>query len=136
MAQIKHMSDGALITVASDPVWVSGIWECGDQRFTDQSQTLYQPVVSYPIISAGQFYSCFTAFEMLAIKNSTDPLVKEFFARWQVALQAGEPVNPNLVSVQEGLAYLSVTNQLPAVTPAATYILPARIPQILAGTPQ
>lgn len=94
------------------------------------------PVATYRPLTAGQFYNCFTAAEMIAIKGSADQFVKEFLARWQVSLQANENVNPNLISVQEGLAYLSVTNQLPSVTPEATYILPARIPQILSGVPQ
>lgn len=92
------------------------------------------PSVQYPVISAGMFYNCFTATEMIAIKASTDPLVKEFYARYQVALQVNEPINPNLVSVQEGLAYLAAP-----VSPgpgAGILASTSRIDQILAGTPQ
>jgi len=41
MAQIKRVSDNLLITVQANPTWLAGIWECGDQRFVDQAQTLY-----------------------------------------------------------------------------------------------
>jgi len=136
MAQIKRLSDGALITVASSPVWVAGIWECGDQRFTDAMQTLYQAVVTLPLLTPVQFYDALTPVEETAILGSTDPLVQAFARRLSRALNSGTMIDPNLTTVQEGLAYLSLTAQQPATTPASTYILPARVAQILAGSPQ
>ena len=94
------------------------------------------PVVVLPNLTPMQFYLALTPAERMAIKRSTDPVVVEFWATYQLAVQLNDFINPNLTSVQGGLEYLSVTNQLPAVTPAATYILPARIPQILAGIAQ
>lgn len=111
-------------------IWNGISWLNPIPTISPEQEIIYSP------LTAGQFYNCFTATEMIAIKGSADQFVKEFLARWQVAMQANENVNPNLISVQEGLAYLSVTNQLPSVTPPATYILPARIPQILSGVPQ
>ena len=132
--QIKHLSDSTLITVSEPPVWVSGIWECGNMRFTDPGQTAYAPVTVYPTLTPMQFYLAFTAAEMIDIKGSADPLVKEFYARYQLAVQTNTPIDPNLVSVQEGLAYLATAT---TATPAGAGILAAgRVAQILAGTPQ
>jgi hypothetical protein len=30
--------------VSSKPEWRRGVWECGDKRFTDPSQTVYAPL--------------------------------------------------------------------------------------------
>ena len=92
------------------------------------------PASMLPMLTPVQFYTSFTAQEMIAIKGSSDPLVKEFFARYQIALQVNEPIDPNLVSVQEGLAYLAAP-----VSPgpgAGILASTTRIAQILAGTPQ
>jgi len=136
MAQIKRVDDGEIFTVASDPVWINSVWECGDQRFTDPSGSEYEPVSSLPLLTPVQFYDALTPQEETAILGSTDPLVITFARRLDRALQTNAPVNPNLPTVKEGLIYLSSTNQQPAVTPAAPYILPERVQQILAGTPQ
>ncbi len=134
MAQIKRLSDGTLIPVASNPIWVNGIWECGDQRFTDPSQTMYAAVVSYPILSPMQFYLAFTPAERINIKKSTDPMVMEFWATYELAAQTNHNIDPNLVSVQEGLAWLATPT---TATPAGPGILAtARIAQISSGDPQ
>ncbi len=39
---IRHIASGVITQVASDPVWVGGIWECGDHRFVDQNKTAYE----------------------------------------------------------------------------------------------
>ena len=95
------------------------------------------PAIPFPLIPAARFYNCFTAQEMLDIKSSIDPMVKEFFARYQVALGANEPIDPNLDSVTGGLNYLSTTNVLPTPsTGTRTYIQPSRIVDIVNGRPQ
>ena len=135
MAQIKRLSDGSLTTVALPPVWHNGIWECGDQRFTDPSQTLYQAVVSYSVLTPMQFYLAFTPSERMSIKKSTDINVVEFWATYQLASQLNSPIDPNLVSVQEALTYMATPT---TATPPGAGILAstARIAQISAGTPQ
>ena len=61
----------------------------------------------YPVLSPMQFYLAFTPTERLAIKKSTDPMVMEFWATYQLAAQTNTSIDPNLVSVQEGLTYLA-----------------------------
>ena len=134
MAQIKRLSDGSLTTVESQPVWINGIWECGNMRFTDPSQTLYQAVASYPILTPMQLYLAFTPAERIAIKKSTDPDVIEFWATYQLAVQTNTPIDPNLISVQEGLDWLATPT---TATPAGPGILAtSRITQILNGVQQ
>ena len=135
MAQIKRLSDGSLITVASQPVWHNGIWECGDQRFTDPSQTLYQAVAYYSVLTPMQFYLSFTPSERMLIKKSTDVNVIEFWATYQLAAQMNNTIDPNLVSVQEALTYMATPT---TATPPGAGILAstARIAQISSGTPQ
>lgn len=81
-----------------------------------------------PILTPMVFYLAFTPAERMAIKASTDPVVVEFWATYQLAVQTNHPIDMGLVSVVEGVEYLSTT------TPPL--IQPARIPQILAGAPQ
>lgn len=99
----------------------------------DGSVTFSAPT-TLPLLTPTAFYMAFTAQEMIAIKASADPLVKEFYARYQIALQANSPIDPNLVSVSEGLAYLAA----PVSPGPGAGILAStdRIQQILAGTPQ
>ncbi|MGZ5025714.1 MAG: hypothetical protein ACXWE9_00965 [Methylobacter sp.] len=44
MAKIKHIESGAVYHTAEDAIWRNGMWECGDQRFTDPERNLYEPV--------------------------------------------------------------------------------------------
>jgi hypothetical protein len=44
MYKIKQIEGGAVFTVSAAPVLVGGIWECGDQRFTDPSGTEYEVI--------------------------------------------------------------------------------------------
>ena len=133
--QIKHLSDSTLITVSEPPVWVSGIWECGNMRFTDPSQTLYAAVPFYSALTPMQLYLAFTTTERMAIKKSADPNVVEFWATYQLAAQLNNTIDPNLVSVQEALTYLATPT---TATPPGAGILAStsRIAQILAGIPQ
>ena len=69
MAQIKELATGTVFNVAQEPEWVSGIWECGDQRFTDPEKNLYAPVVSQsiPLIGPIAFQMLFKVDELVAI---------------------------------------------------------------------
>ena len=134
MAQIKRVADGEVFTVASDPVWIGGIWECGDQRFTDVHCDAYTPVEQLPLLTPMTLYMAFTAQERIAIKTSQDVLVKEFWDMYQISVALQKPTDPNLVSVREAIAYLAA----PVVPGPGAGILasPERIEQILQGIPQ
>jgi hypothetical protein len=82
-----------------------------------------------------QFYLAFTPAERIAIKASTDAVVKEFWATYELAVQTNTPIDPNLVSVQEGLAYLAAPT---TATPPGAGLLAGtqRISQILSGLAQ
>jgi|SRR6516164_394127 hypothetical protein len=116
MATIKDNHSGKVFQVSQNPVWIYGVWECGDQRFTDIDQSAYTPTLDYALQTPAQFYGTFKVSEMVAIKDSSDPYVKEFFARFQVFQAGNQLIDPNTVTVQEGLQYL-------AANPAATPIL-------------
>ena len=109
------------------------------------------PVV-YPLLTPMQFYLAFAPKERMLLKalantglpansplvsptNATaipvDPVIAEFWATFEIAQQLNSHIDPNLTSVQEGLAYIAApTSPTPAV------IASARIPQILAGIAQ
>lgn len=95
------------------------------------------PTVATPLpkLTPMTFYLAFTVAERMAIKGSSDPTVKEFWDTYQRSQDTGTMVDPNLVSVQEGLAYLATPT---TATPPGPGILAStdRIAQILAGTPQ
>jgi hypothetical protein len=86
------------------------------------------PAAPAPILTPMVFYLAFTPAERIAIKASTDPVVVEFWATYQLAAQTSHPIDMGLVSVVEGVTYLSTT------TPPL--VAPARVAEILAGTPQ
>lgn len=92
------------------------------------------PVV-YPHLTPMQFYLAFTPTERVAIKASADATVKEFWATYELAAQLNNTIDPNLVSVQEGLTYLATAT---TATPPGAGILAstARIAQISNGVPQ
>ena len=92
------------------------------------------PVVKYPILTPMQFYLAFTPTERIAIKKSTDLIVVEFWATYQLAAQLNNTIDPNLISVQEGLDWLATPT---TATPAGPGILAtSRITQILNGVQQ
>lgn len=68
MPQIKRLADGAIINVTSDPKWVSGVWECGSERFADPSEAAYQAVVAYPSVTVPAFMLLFTSPERQGIR--------------------------------------------------------------------
>ena len=109
-----------IYTAGFTPQFVNGAW-------VDQSKL--------PTLTPMQFYLAFTPTERMAIKKSTDPVVVEFWATYQLAAQLNNTIDPNLVSVQEGLTYLATST---TATPPGAGILAstARIAQISQGIPQ
>jgi len=65
------------------------------------------PIVTYPVLTPMQFYLAFTISERIAIKTSTDPVVKEVWDTYQVALQTGSSIDLNLEDNRNALAYMS-----------------------------
>lgn len=94
-----------------------------------------EPVLMLPSLTPMTFYLAFTPAERIKIKKSSDEQVVEFWSTYQLAVQLDKPIDPNLISVQEGLAYLA---QGTTDTPSGPGILASkdRIEQILNGIPQ
>lgn len=82
MPTIKHIATGKIFTVASQPQFSSGIWECGDQRFTDPDGAEYMPVTDAPKVSPVEFTLLFTSAERVAIKaeRATDPVIADIYS--------------------------------------------------------
>lgn len=101
------------------PQFVNGAWLTGQ----------------YQHLTPMQFYLAFTPTERMAIKKSADPVVVEFWATYQLAVQTGTSMDPNLVSVQEALTYLATPT---TATPPGAGILAsaARVTAISQGVPQ
>lgn len=142
MPQIKLIATGEVFTVSENPVWSppggpQGLWVCGNHNFTDPTGAAYQVVsgtLIYPVLTPMAFYLAFTPTERINIKKSTDPMVMEFWATYELAAQTNHNIDPNLVSVQEGLAWLATPT---TATPAGPGILAAtRVAQISQGIPQ
>lgn len=83
--------------------------------------------VLLPKLTPMTFYLAFSPAERIAIKASTDPVVMEFWDTYQRAERTDTAVDPNLLSVQEGLTYLVQRGVLASSD---------RIAQILNGQPQ
>lgn len=85
MAQIKHIESGHVTTVALQPVFVGGIWECGDQRFTDLHGDQYEPLPEVfvpPTVSRVRFKMLWTSAERIATAKlrTTNETVDDFWA--------------------------------------------------------
>lgn len=52
------------------------------------------------------FYLAFTVAERVAIKKSKDEGVRELWQTFEMLLAKDVPIDPNLPSVRDGLAYL------------------------------
>lgn len=104
MPKIKCLMTGEIIITSEAPRLINGIWECGDQRFTDRNATMYQAVAEPVKVSPVEFKLLFTAPERVAIKASADPIVQDFFEI------VNDPrltfVDLGLQSTHDALAYL------------------------------
>lgn len=78
-------------------------------------------------LSVMEFYLAFTPAERIAIKDSKDRLVQEFWATYEMAVRTESAVDVNLPSVLGALEYLATSVKM---------FDAARIPDILAGVPQ
>lgn len=85
------------------------------------------PAVELPRLTPMTFYLAFSPAERMKIKTSADPLVAEFWDTYQRAERTDTDVDPNLISIQEGLGYLVQVGILASAS---------RVPDLLAGIPQ
>lgn len=110
--------------------WYLTLSEGGDMYILDPAKSgVTVPEIYYPPYSAMTFYMAFSVTERIALKGSADPVVKEFWETFQLALTTGTPVNPLSDAVVGGLNYLVSEASLPILASAD------RIPQIQAGIP-
>lgn len=121
---------------------VYGAWRCesglladaGQHRQIQFEEDAGDAVEALPLLTPMTLYMAFKPTERITIKASTDPLVQEFWAMYQLSVQLQKPTDPNLVSVRTAIAYLAA----PADPGPGAGILesPERVEEILAGIPQ
>ena len=150
-ASLFHLEIAAQFVIVPDGT-ENGATYAGEEWTNPTPVTPSTPPVVYEQLTPMQFYVSFTPKERILIKllattgipaNSAllsptntsaipaDPIIAEFWATYEVAQATGSLINPNLVSVQEGVEYLvSPTSPTPAI------ISSARVLQILAGVAQ
>lgn len=131
MAQIRHIASGVIYTVSQTPVYVKGVWECGDQRFIDSGGQYDVPTVNAGEISRTRFLLQFSSAERVIARSlrSSDAILNDF---WLV-LESSETVDLSLETVQNGIEYtLTVikNNGIPALNVAT------RKAEIIAGVLQ
>ena len=155
MPQIKLVRDGSLITTTEQPVWVDGVWECGNCRLADTDRLEYEEVPSAPVyrdLKPIEFYLAFAPRERMLIKALASPagipeksalmggtnaaipqdaVISEFWDTYLLAVQTNSMISPGLTSVQEGLAYMTAPT-----SPTPQIFTVDRIPEISAGSPQ
>jgi hypothetical protein len=87
-----------------------------------------------PTLTPMQFYLAFTPAERIAIKGSKDPMVAEFWETFGMAQSSGHPIDPNLSSISEALAYMAA--KATDTPPGAGILAAARIPDFVRGVAQ
>lgn len=106
MGKLKVVGTSDVIETSDSPIWKGGVWECGDQRFVDPDQSLYEIAPLATALSVIDFKLLFTSAERVAIQEAraTDPVIDDFFNILDdVRL---ENVRRNLPVVQNALAFL------------------------------
>lgn len=117
MYKIKHITSNTEITVATEPHWSGGIWDCGDQRFVDADKAIYEPVapvLTPPTIPVIEFKLLFTAQERVVINaaRATDPVIEDFYKLLDDPRTT--VVNLSLPAVQDMIGYLALQNLITA----------------------
>lgn len=108
---------------------IDGVWR--NPEPTEPVQEVLEPM---PLLTPMTLYMAFKPAERIAIKTSSDPLVQEFWAMYQLSVQLQKPTDPNLPSVREAIGYLAAPVE---PGPGAGILAGAeRIGEILAGIPQ
>lgn len=86
MPKIKNLASSEIIEVSEAPVWIGGVWECGDRRFTDETGDQYQVVLDSatllpPTLGAIAFMRMFTPDERVKARQlrATDLQLDDFW---------------------------------------------------------
>lgn len=133
MPAIRHIETDVTYTVEGNPIYINGLWECGDQKFVDLDGTLYEPIITLipPAVGPIAFMRLFTADERVKARElrATNPKINDFF------LQLEDPRTDAVVmvlpSIQADIEYV-----LTAVEAAGLSIdVQARKSEILTGQP-
>lgn len=133
MPQIRHIESDVTFNVSRNPVYVNGIWECGDRRFFDPAGSLYDPILTVipPTVSAISFMRLFTLDERIKARElrATDEKINDFWAQLE-DVRVTEVVMA-LPSIQEDIEYT-----LTAINAAGVTIdVQERKAEILSGQP-
>jgi hypothetical protein len=80
-----------------------------------------------PLLAPMAFYMAFKPAERIAIKASTDAMVVEFWATYEMAKELDNSIDPNLPSMSESLGHLVGAGILSSA---------ARVQEIRLGVPQ
>ena len=127
MQALRHKTTGVLIEGSRfenlpETLWV--VDGCNGVPFDD-----YELITLLPLLTPMQLYLKFTAMERIAIKTSPDPLVKEFWETYQIALQTNSFIDLNL---PDNLAILDYMSTYPEEAPI---LYSGRKEQILSTEP-
>lgn len=132
MPKIKRIESGEEIEVAVQPTLVAGVWECGDQRFTDPDGDQYEAMpaeIIYPKVGPIHFQMLFEPAEMITADElkATDKVLASF---WKLVDDPRtDTIDLGLQSVQNAIEYT-----LTAVKAAGVAVdVPARKAAILSG---
>ncbi len=108
MYQIKHIASNTIINVSSEPIFRGGVWDCGDQRFSDPNRDQYEivPISAPAKISVITFKLLFPIANRVAINaaRATDPTIEDFYSLLDDPRT--EQVDLALPAVQEMIDYL------------------------------
>ena len=130
----KHYDTDIPDDIVQGATLIDGVW-------TNPIPVIYtapEPIITYPNLTPMQFYLAFKPMERIAIKTSTDSMVQEFWATYQLAVQTSASIDMSLTSNQDAIGYLAIpkTAQTPFGTSGPGIITADRIAQILQGIAQ
>lgn len=130
LAALFHADLVGQFVVVPDGTQNGATFDSATQSWTNPAHAPAEPVAAQlPRLTPMTFYLAFSPAERIQIKTSTDPLVAEFWDTYQRAERTNTEVDPNLVSIRDGLAYLTQTT--PPILASD-----GRVSEILAGVPQ
>lgn len=130
----RHYDTDVPDGTVSGATLVAGVWTNPAPIVIEPTE----PVVTYPGLTPMQFYLAFKPAERIALKTSTDPMVQEFWATYQLAVQTGTSIEMGLQSNQDAIAYLAIpkTAQTPLGTAGPGILTAERVAQVLMGAAQ
>lgn len=83
MLKLRNVLTGEVVNSSKEPTFSSGTWDCGSIKIVDFRKTNYElvdiPDISDLTVSPIRFKLLFTSTQRIAIKESNDPIVKDFY---------------------------------------------------------